>query len=71
MVIKIGQEVYVKSLDMIGKVVYVDYPWLFHDHMNPIQLRLEEPYYDDKHEVRRANTYMYRTGLKDLKILKE
>lgn len=64
--IRVDQEVYVKSVGCKGKVIYVDFKYLFKDLMYPVQVQLEKPYYDDDYEVSQPNAYMYRTGLKDL-----
>jgi len=64
--IKVGQRVKVKSLNIKGTVEYIDKPYLNRDYMYPIQVRLDKPYYKPV----QPNSYLYRTGLKDLIIIK-
>lgn len=59
-----GDRIRVLSLDRKGTVFYVDSINLLRDYFNPIQVELDKP--TDKHGQR-----MYRTGVKDIKILKK
>lgn len=60
---KEGDRVRIKSIDIKGKVMYVDQPSLYQHHMSPIQVTLDKPYEDDH--------CMYRTDLKDIAFLKK
>lgn len=62
--VKKGMRVRVKSLNIKGKVFYINWPLLYADHMYPIQVELDKPY--DEH-----GQTMYRTNLKDLVRLKK
>ncbi|WCF09155.1 hypothetical protein NDS46_04405 [Paenibacillus thiaminolyticus] len=64
--INVDQVIKIKSLGVEGRVEYIDQAYLYQDYMYPVQLRLNEPYCKDGHEL--PNAYMYRTGLKDLDI---
>jgi len=64
--VKVGQRVKVKSLGIKGTVEYIDHPNLYRDHMYPIQIILDKPYY----EPITPNSYMYRTDLGDINKLK-
>lgn len=60
---KEGDRVRVKSLDIKGRVMYVDQPTLYQHHFSPIQVTLDKPYEDGQ--------CMYRTDLKDIAFLKK
>ncbi|RJG23057.1 hypothetical protein [Paenibacillus thiaminolyticus] len=64
--IKVDQVIKIKSLGVEGRVEYIEQAYLYQDYMYPVQLRLNEPYYEAGCEL--PNAYMYRTGLKDLEI---
>lgn len=64
--LKINQEVKIKSLGIKGKVIYIDYPYLYHEYMYPVQLELDKPWYNDGYESSQPNSKMFRTGMKDL-----
>lgn len=64
--IKINQEVFIKSLGIKGEVVFIDYHYLHHKYMYPVQLKLKEPWYNDGYTVSQPNSKMYRTGIEDL-----
>jgi len=59
-----GTRVRVLSLNIKGKISYIDYPNLFNHHMSPIQVQLDKPY-DSSEQV------IYRTDLKGLKAVKK
>ncbi len=54
---KEGDRVLVSSLQQRGRIDYLDQRNLFHDHMYPVQVILDEPYED---------TRLYRTSIGDL-----
>ena len=69
--VKVGDRVKVKSLGIKGTVEYIDQPNLYRDHMYPIQIQLDKPWYDDGGGGELPNAYMYRTGLRDIVKLKK
>lgn len=61
--VKVGQRVGVKSIKAKGRIEYIDQPYLFHNYMYPIQVRLDKRY---TKATGGSNDYMYRTSLNDL-----
>lgn len=62
--LKEKQRVRVKSLNIKGRIVYIEHPLYYQHHMRPIQIELDEPWGD-------AGTYIYRTDIKDIVKLKK
>lgn len=60
--IRVGNRVKARSIGIKGTVEYIDYPYLYRDHMYPIQILLDKP-----HDTQ----MIYRTGLKDIIRLKK
>lgn len=63
--LKEGQRVRVKSLNIKGKITYIDQPSYFLHHLRPIQIDLDKPYDDHIGQT------MYRTDVKDVVRLKK
>ena len=62
---RVGTRVRVLSIGVKGRITYLDQKTLFAHHLNPVQIELDEPFGD--HTVQQ----MYRTSLKDLKLIKK
>lgn len=63
-VLKEGQRVRVKSLDIKGVITYVDFPNYYNHYMHPIQIELDKP-------QGLADQTMFRTNVKDIVRLKK
>lgn len=62
--LKIGQRVRVKNLNIKGTIFYIDKPNYYVHHLSPIQVELDKPY--DEH-----GQVMVRTNVKDVIKLKK
>ena len=61
--LKEGQRVRVKSLNIKGRIFFIDAPNYFNHHLSPIQVELDKPH--DEH-----GQTMWRTNVKDIVKLK-
>jgi hypothetical protein len=61
-ILKEGTRVRVLSLDIKGKIFYIDYRMISYPHTYPVQIELDKPY-DESGQT------MYRTNFWDLKKL--
>jgi hypothetical protein len=63
-ILRENDRVRVKSLNIKGKIVYIDYPNIYNHFYSPFQIELDKPY--DEHDQT-----VYRTSIKDIVALKK